>query len=199
MRRLLRLLVALLAAIGAVTVLTFATPLTTICARRLSGPILSPAAPVLIVLTAAGPVDDILSDSTYWRAVYALRAWREGGFQSILLSGSRSSVLKRFLVNEGVAADRILLEDRSTTTRQSALFTAAMLAGKSQPPPVLMTSDYHIFRARRCFEKAGLAVVPRPIPDAIKRAADWYNRPTVLAVELEEFCKIAGYRLRSWI
>jgi len=37
-------------------------------------------------------------------------------------------------------------------------------------PVVLLTSDYHMFRARRMFEKAGLKVVPMPIPDGLKRA-----------------------------
>ena len=194
-----RLLVWCLAAIGALTVLTFATPVTTLCAHRLSGPILNPTAPVLVVLTAAGPVDGMLSDSTYWRAVYTVRAWREGGFERILLSGKESAALKRFLSSEGIPADKIDLEDRSASTHESAIFTTSILRAQNGPPPVLLTSDYHMFRARKCFAKAGLIIVPRPIPDAIKRADDWYNRPTVLAIELVELCKIAGYRLRGWI
>jgi hypothetical protein len=39
-------------------------------------------------LTArAGPVDDML-DSTCWRAIYTVRAWRTGGFERIPLSGA---------------------------------------------------------------------------------------------------------------
>lgn len=194
-----RMLLWCLAVIGAVTVLTVATPFTTLLARRLSGPILNPSAPVLIVLTAAGPVDGVLSDSTYWRAVYTVRAWREGSFQRILLSGKESAVLKRFLASEGIPADKIDLEERSASTHESALFTASLLHDQAASPPVLLTSDYHMYRARKCFAKAGLAIVPRPVPDAIKRGADWYNRPTILAIELIELCKIAGYRVRGWI
>ncbi len=199
MRRLLRTLTVMLAIIGAATVLTVATPVTGICAHRLAGPILDPTGPVLIVLTAAPPVDGMLSDSSYWRAVYAVRAWRSGGFERILISGYQSAAMKQFLSDGGVPADRIDLEERSTSTRESAEFTALLLRGKSPARPVLMTSDYHMWRALRCFEKAGLPVAPRPIPDAIKRSAAWYNRPTVLCIELEELCKIAGYRVRGWI
>ena len=96
-------------------------------------------------------------------------------------------------------ADRIELEEKAASTRENALFTAAMLRGWQGPPPVLLTSDYHMFRARKCFEKAGIAVAPRPVPDAIKRSSEWYNRPTILAIEIVEVSKIAGYRLRGWI
>jgi uncharacterized SAM-binding protein YcdF (DUF218 family) len=197
--RLFRFVVGLFALIGGIAVLTVATTATTVCGHRLSGPIIEPTAPLLIVLTAASPMDGMLSESSYWRCIYAIRAWRSGGFQRILLSGEQSAVMRRFLVSEGVPSDRVDLEEKARSTRESALLTAAMLRGQSGPPPVLMTSDYHMLRARKCFEKVGLAVVPRPIPDAIKRSAEWYNRPTILAIEIGEVYKIVGYRLRGWI
>ena len=197
--RLFRFVVGVFALIGVVVVLTVATTATTVWGHRLSGPIIEPTSTVLIVLTGAGPIDGMLSESSYWRCIYAIRAWRTGSFQRILLSGEQSAVMKRLLVSEGVPSDRVDLEDKARSTRESALRTAAMLSGQSGPPPVLMTSDYHMFRARRCFEKVGLAVAPRPIPDAIKRSAEWYNRPTILAIEIVEVSKIVGYRLRGWI
>ena len=197
--RLFRFVVGVFALIGVVVVLTVATTATTVWGHRLSGPIIEPTSTVLIVLTGAGPIDGMLSESSYWRCIYAIRAWRTGSFQRILLSGEQSAVMKRLLVSEGVPSDRVDLEEKARSTRESALLTAAMLRGRSGPPPVLMTSDYHMFRARRCFEKVGLAVVPRPFPDAIKRSAEWYNRPTILAIEIGEVCKIVGYRLRGWI
>ncbi len=194
-----RFLTRIFAAIGLVTVLTLITPATTFLAHRLSGPILAPTAPLLIVLTGADPIDGMLSESTYWRAIYAIRAWRTGAFSHILLSGKQSNAMKQFLVSEGVPASEVDLDEQSASTHESAIAVAALLRGKTGAPPVLMTSDYHMYRASRCFEKAGLTVAPRPIPDAIKLADDWYNRPSVLAIEIEEACKVAGYRLRGWI
>jgi len=195
----LRLAVAVLAFIGGLAVVTIATPLTTFCAHRLAGPILDPSGPLLIVLTAANPVDGMPSDSSYWRSIYTVRAWRTGHFERILLTGEHSAVMQHFLVSEGVPADRIDLESKARSTRESALFTAVMLHGRRGPPPVLLTSDYHMFRAQKCFQKVGLAVAPHPVPDAIKRSADWSNRPAMLVVEIQELLKIAGYRVRGWI
>lgn len=185
--------------IGALALLTVATPLTRICGHRLAGPIVEPRAPVLIVLAAANSAGDLLSESSYWRSVYAVRAWRSGAFERILIAGDRSSAMQHFLISEGVPPAKVDVENRSRTTRENALYVAEMLAARRSPSPVLMTSDYHMYRARRCFEKVGLTVLPRPIPDAIKRGAAWYNRPAVLAAEIAEFAKIVYYRARGWI
>src|ERR1039458_1771425 len=74
--RLFRFVVGVFALIGVVVVLTVATTATTVWGHRLSGPIIEPASTVLIVLTGAGPIDGMLSESSYWRCIYAIRAWR---------------------------------------------------------------------------------------------------------------------------
>jgi uncharacterized SAM-binding protein YcdF (DUF218 family) len=64
---------------------------------------------------------------------------------------------------------------------------------------VLLTSDYHMFRAFRAFQKAGLNVLSRPIPDARKRAARWLYRWWVFLDLSSETMKIVYYRARGWI
>ena len=81
----------------------------------------------------------------------------------------------RFLTASGIPPDKILLETNSASTRENALFTAAMI--QTLPgTKVLLTSDYHMFRARRAFEAAGLHVVPRPFPDVLKQYNSFWNR-----------------------
>jgi uncharacterized SAM-binding protein YcdF (DUF218 family) len=62
-----------------------------------------------------------------------------------------------------------------------------------------MTSEYHMFRASRVFQKAGVNVAPRPIPDALKRAGVTLKRWPVLVDELSETVKIGYYAARGWI
>jgi uncharacterized SAM-binding protein YcdF (DUF218 family) len=64
---------------------------------------------------------------------------------------------------------------------------------------VLLTSDYHMYRAVRALRKAGVIVMPRPIPDAIKRAGSWNLRWEVFQDLLIETSKIAYYWSRGWI
>ena len=91
-----------------------------------------------------------------------------------------------------------MLEPNSLSTRENAVMTAAMIAG-IPGRKVLLTSDYHMFRARRAFEAAGLAVTPRPFPDVIKRVNDITDREHCFSILLVETAKIAAYWWKGWI
>lgn len=144
-------------------------------ARQLAGNWTDSDGDVLIVLTGDMNEDGILGPSCYWRSVYEIRAWRSGHFKTIVVSGgfmgtrtSLASALAGFLVGNGVPKEALILEERSTSTRENAIFTAELIAGLPGRK-VLMTSDQHMFRAYHTFQHSGLEVVP-PIPDIAKRA-----------------------------
>lgn len=182
------------------------TPLVRWYARWLAGPWNDPDGDILIVLSAEEQPDDIIGLISYGRAVYAVRAWREGHFRAVVVSGghtkgghlSLAAVIGQFLVAYGIPKDKVFLEERSTSTRENALFTKQLIAawpGKK----VLLTSDSHMFRARRTFEEAGLAVAPRPFPDVLKRVENpIYRLPDAWTLCLETL-KIGYYWQRGWI
>jgi uncharacterized SAM-binding protein YcdF (DUF218 family) len=65
----------------------------------------------------------------------------------------------------GVPADRIATTGRVTNTAEEARAVAALL-GRGQTAPVrilLVTSAFHMSRAQRAFERAGLGVTPFPV------------------------------------
>ena len=106
--------------------------------------------------------------------------------------------MRDFMVCQGVPAHAVILEDHSQSTRENAMF-AARAAQDIPGPYVLLTSDYHMFRAHRAFRKAGLDTAPRPFPDAGKRFNDWRARWQVVLELCVETGKIAYYRVRGWI
>ena len=174
--------------------------------HALAGSFDDPDGDILIVLSADEMPDGLIGPSSYLRAIYAVRVWREGHFKAIVVSGghmsgshmSLAASIGEFLAGYGIPKDRIFLEERSVSTRENALFTHELIA--SWPGrKVLLTSDYHMFRARRAFEAAGLSVAPRPFPDILK----WWNGPVNRIPEawtlLIETVKIAGYWQRGWI
>ena len=145
-----------------------------------------------------------IGGSSYWRSIYALRAWREGGFRRIVISGggrdgaSVAAAIRDFLQSQGVPPEVMLLEERSNSTRENAVFTKELLHGEDTQL-VLLTSDYHMFRARRAFERVGLHVAPRPYPDVRKRATSWRGRWPAFLDLVAETTKAGYYWLRGWI
>lgn len=106
--------------------------------------------------------------------------------------------MSQYLRAVGVPAEAIRLETRAGSTRENALFTEQLL--DSLPgQKVLLTSDYHMFRARRVFAKVGLEVLPQPIPDVAKRAGTWRGRWPAFLDLVTETCKVGYYELRGWI
>jgi uncharacterized SAM-binding protein YcdF (DUF218 family) len=199
LRRLARGVVACLAATGLLVVLVTFTPLVAWYARALSGRWLDGGGEVLIALGGGALDSTTLDTGSYWRAIYARLAWERGGFRQIVVAGRGVAPLMRdFLITHGVPAEVIRVEDASASTRENALYVARMLAGVPGRK-VLVTSDYHMFRARRAFEKAGLHVVPDPFPDARKGYNHWQNRWGIFLNLCAETVKIGYYRMKGWI
>jgi uncharacterized SAM-binding protein YcdF (DUF218 family) len=190
-----------------VTILFFTlTPFVPWLIGRLCGPITNPDGDILIVLTADTQPDGIIGRASYPRAVYAVKAWQTGHFRAVVVSGgymdgnsrSLSSIVADYLAASGIPRDRIFIEDRSTSTRENALFTKQMI-GSWPGRRVLLTSDLHMYRATRTFEKAGLPAVPRPFADVTAHWNRPFDRlPTTVSV-LFELLKIAYYRVHGWI
>lgn len=188
-----RAAVSILAGIGVSLVIVTFTPILQWWTNALSGPWGEVGGGTLIVL-GSDSTGDLVGEHSYWRCVYAVWAWRGGAFQKVIVSGPPS--MRDFLVAGGVAADHIQMETRSTNTRENAVFAKALHRGG---PVVLLTSDYHMFRAVRTFRKAGMEVTPDPIPDAGKRIQHLALRWEVFVSLVEESAKILYYRARGWI
>ncbi len=171
----------LLAAAGALLGLVTLTPLVQWWTRALAGAWSEADGAVLVVLTGSDLDDGILGYSSYWRAVYAVLIWRTRRPAEIWISGGgpmevpMAESMKTFLVASGVPASRIHVEGDSRSTWESAQRMSRLLEAESRPI-ALLTSDYHMLRARRMFEKAGLKVLPMPIPDGLKRATRMHLR-----------------------
>lgn len=194
----------IVAALGVLLIVVTFTPLDLWWATWLAGRWDDPKGDVLIVLGGSVVEDGMIGASTYWRAVYAVRAWRQGGFKAVVLSGggtgsaSAAEAMRDFLISQGVPRDVIWIETRSESTRENALFTKPILdsmPGRKVP----LTSDFHTYRAWRAFKKVSLDVVPRPLPDVRKRAQSIFERWGAFLDLSEETAKIVGYCVRGWI
>ncbi len=71
-------------------------------------------------------------------------------------------IVRRFLVDLGVPADKIIMEYKSRNTLENALFSREICLKSGFRSPILVTSAYHMKRSVMCFKKAGIEVMPFP-------------------------------------
>jgi uncharacterized SAM-binding protein YcdF (DUF218 family) len=199
LRKIGRWIYRLLAFIGLTTVLVLSTPIVSWWAQAYSGPIEQPKGDIIILLSAAA--DDLyggISYSSYWRARQALFAWQTGGFSKIVICGSGDPGILDFLIADGIPREAFVIEPRSINTRENALETARLiqnLPGKK----VLLTSDFHMYRALRAFRKVGIEVAPMAVPDVLHSTEHLNGRFSAFETMLAESAKIAYYAARGWI
>jgi len=187
-----------LALFGLLILLIVATPLVSWWARLYAGPINQPKGDVLIVLSAANDDNGGISYSSYWRARQAVYAWQTGGFSRIVISGGGGPGIQNYLLANGVPQSVMIAEWRSTSTRESGINVARLLEnlpGKR----VLLTSDFHMYRAIRVFRKAGVDAAPMAVPDVLHSTEHWPGRFGACWVMALESAKIVDYRLHGWI
>jgi uncharacterized SAM-binding protein YcdF (DUF218 family) len=153
----------------------------------------------LIVLGGDFTGPGLMGVNTYWRCGYAVATWRAGHFRHVVVSGKDvAEPMRDFLVSQGIPRDAIVLEDKSNSTRENALFVAQLL--QNDPGRrVLVTSDYHMFRALRAFRKVGIDVSPLPYPDARRSMRSLSQRWAIFALLAGETTKLVWYKFRSWI
>jgi len=148
---------------------------------------------------------------TMERMVTAARLYRRLQVP-IIVSGGRvfcegdsiAILTKRFLVDLGVPAAHILLEDRSRDTYENALYSKELCERHGFKKPLVVTSGYHLKRARLSFEKVGLEVTFFPCalttyPGKVYSWHHWLPSATALAgtsAALHEWLGLMYYRLR---
>lgn len=197
---------ALCAAIGFLFLVVTLTPVTRWCSASLAStlPAASSDGAVLIVLAGSVLSDGTMGGSSYWRAVYASRIWKSGRYGRVLVCGGGSDgtpvavAIRDYMSSQGVPADKILIETQSRNTRENALYARPFLdalPGKK----VLLTSDYHMYRAQHAFARAGIQTEAAPIPDVYKLSLRLESRWSAFLELCEEFVKIGYYRARGWI
>ena len=87
-----------------------------------------------------------------------------GGTGSLFLDGEGdAATAPRLLTALGVAADRLILENKSRNTYENAVFTKELVTPKPGETWLLVTSAFHMPRAKALFDKAGFATVPWPV------------------------------------
>jgi uncharacterized SAM-binding protein YcdF (DUF218 family) len=146
------------------------------------------------------------------RLVTAVRVQRQLGVPIIVSGGvvyagrsAEAPVIRRLLVDLGVPAEQVIMEDKSRDTEDNARFSKEILRRYGFAQPLLLTSAYHMRRSLAAFQRVGVAVTPLPanfhagttrliwadfLPDASAMAGS--------AKVLREYLGLGWYKLTFW-
>lgn len=67
---------------------------------------------------------------------------------------TEAACMKDYLVSEGIAADRILMEDKSTDTNENLSFSWKLIEGEEKSVGIV-SNNFHVFRAVKIAQKLG--------------------------------------------
>lgn len=103
------------------------------------------------------------------RLVTAVRLQKKLNLPIIVSGGAvfkgrkaEAPIAKRFIVDLGVPANKVIIEDKSRDTIENAKYANEICKKIGYRKPILVTSAYHMKRSVMSFEKAGMKVVPFP-------------------------------------
>ena len=109
------------------------------------------------------------SEAMMPRMVTAIRLHRQLNVPILVTGGAvyagrsaEAPVVRRFLLDLGVPAHQILVEDKSRDTMENARFSRAILQQHHFRQPLLVTSAFHMRRSQEAFRRAGIAITPVP-------------------------------------
>lgn len=157
-----------------------------------------------------------LIGSTGDRLWHGARLMKAGLAPVIVVSGgigwphagnrSMASGMRDMLLAFGIPSEAILVEGRSRTTRENALYTAELARRHGIKRVLLVTSQDHMSRASATFEMVGLNVVPAGVASSRSVGRHWALRlvPSSGQLSLSSFLirerlGLWVYRLRGWI
>lgn len=102
---------------------------------------------------------------------------------------SEAAIIADYLIENGISADRIVLEDKSTTTYENFEFGLPIIkehSGKeiNQIPIAFLSSDYHMHRAGIIAKQSGIKDVRRVSCPTPGSAFQRFGREYIVAFEM---------------
>lgn len=147
----------------------------------------------------------ISGDEQLARLAEGIRLWREGWAPWLVLSGaagdggiSNAAAMQALAERQGVPRVAILLDELAADTYGNAVYTHELLVARGLRSAILVTSPYHLQRARLTFGAvyagSGIRVVARAAPDSAWRKQSWWLSEEQRHLTRHELAKL-GYIL----
>ena len=123
------------------------------------------AAEVIVVLGAGLRRDGQPGPALIRRATHAALLYEQGYAPRIICSGgfplraiqrSEADACRAVLVERGVPAEAVVLEEQSRSTEENAVYTKELMDANGWQTAVVVSDPYHMFRAGIIFSQVGV-------------------------------------------
>ena len=149
------------------------------------------------------------------RVWHAARLYHAGKAGRLILSGggvewrgdwiAEAEGMRRLLSDLGVPESALIIENRSRSTRENALFSAELMHRLGLERVLLVTSALHMARALATFRAVGVAAIPAPTDFEVmpepSHLLRWLPDAAALADStraIKEYLGLWMYRRRGW-
>ena len=129
--------------------------------------------------------DNVMSNALRARVDYAIELYHGGQVGALIFTGgfrdkdpaheySEAVLARAYAVAHGVPAQRIWLEQRSTTTLENLREAQAIVNAQGFAQVALVSDRWHLARAQAMARDLGMSVVPAPTPYSVYRSP-WHQ------------------------
>ncbi|MCX7709401.1 MAG: YdcF family protein [Clostridia bacterium] len=127
--------------------------------------------------------------SLEYRLKKALELYQQGYAKTIIVSGGQgkdeaateSSVMKNWLIQQGIASDCIFEESKSTSTYENLQFSKEILENQKLNSAIIVSNDFHIFRSLSLAKRLGIEASGAPAP-TVPHLKFYYNCREIISV-----------------
>lgn len=131
----------------------------------------------IVVLGAGLRRDGSAGPALTRRTLHAAQLYREGLAPHIICSGgqaeprprSEAAACAEILQRQGIPDSAIILEDRSRSTEENAIYTREIMDANGWRRALVVSDSFHMLRAQWIFSAYGIEFTPGPVlPDQIR-------------------------------
>jgi uncharacterized SAM-binding protein YcdF (DUF218 family) len=177
-----------------------------VAAYREAPPLLQAAGDYLAVSDPVVPVDAIVAigGDGRERIDTAMQLLRRGMGRWLVISGgpydrgqNSATAMREQAVSEGMAAGRMLVDDRAESTYDNATGTARLMQSRGLRTALVLTAPYHTRRAsvvfHRVFRPEGLEVRMLAVDDGYFNVHGWWTRVRDRLLVFREYVKLMAF------
>lgn len=136
------------------------------------------------------------------RIPYGVKLYKSNYSDKILVTGGQTwtELAKIEALDSGVAPKDVILQDKSTTTYEDALFSRNIMLQNNFTSAIVVSSPYHMRRASwlfgRVFKNENIMLLYSPVDNSWFTEEKWWTNERSMQAIFDEYAKLIYYMFK---